>query len=693
MASAASESVRFAAPNRVARLKLEVLSASGEVLTELSTPGSVLDWMLSDSQGLRLQDGRYLCVLTVKDVTGRMTQRLTLVEIMGEEIVTRPASAKELTAEQAEAVGPVEAEEATPVAEGEAPAATLLAHDGREGQLVTTSGDLSFRSGDFFAGRDQELMRLSSDGSLTVEGSLLARGGIRFPDGTALESADGIGSSGRNANGAKVGTLATANRLVKYLDGAGTQGDSAVVEDAGRVGIGTASPAQALHVFGKGLFQNTGRASVFILDRTDGKIAAFGGGGISSTFAYDQSGIFKIESNSRANIAQGVFGSATGATTRLAIDTSGNVGVGTETPGYKLDVAGTLRASRNISNDIVVQTTSPDDNAWARLWMITQSQAWAWGTSQNFNGNQLYLADLTNQSQSRMTVQPGGGPIIFPHGSVGIGIAPSARLHVSALGASAFNNTAMFSAPDIGPNASHIHYGTTGDWYIRSALDTGKVVLQDTNGKVGIGTSNPTVGKLEVQTAASNSAAVFGRATGSGSAGGQFEGTAQGVVGIGTSTGMYARVTSQAGTALYADCANPSTCLAGRFNGSVSVQGYVTATGFDSTSDREAKTNFAAVDPRSVLHRLASLPVHTWKFKQGGAARHMGPVAQDFRAAFGLGRDDRHIATVDADGVMMASIQGLYQIVQEKEKEIEQLRARLERLEHSERTVRPDRRR
>jgi hypothetical protein len=36
----------------------------------------------------------------------------------------------------------------------------------------------------------------------------------------------------------------------------------------------------------------------------------------------------------------------------------------------------------------------------------------------------------------------------------------------------------------------------------------------------------------------------------------------------------------------------------------------------------------------------------------------MGPTAQDFRAAFGLGPNDTTISVVDADGVALAAIQG-----------------------------------
>src|SRR5205814_6616494 len=83
---------------------------------------------------------------------------------------------------------------------------------------------------------------------------------------------------------------------------------------------------------------------------------------------------------------------------------------------------------------------------------------------------------------------------------------------------------------------------------------------------------------------------------------------------------------------------------------------------WSTLSDRTLKANFQAVDGRDVLQRLVSLPVSTWNYTaQAPSIRHLGPTAQDFRAAFGLGEDDTTISTVDAQGVALASIQGLYQ--------------------------------
>jgi len=99
-------------------------------------------------------------------------------------------------------------------------------------------------------------------------------------------------------------------------------------------------------------------------------------------------------------------------------------------------------------------------------------------------------------------------------------------------------------------------------------------------------------------------------------------------------------------------------------------------------SDRNAKENFAPADPREILERLAAIPVETWNLKsQDPAIRHIGPMAQDFHAAFGVGEDNKHITTSDADGVALAAIQGLHKMVKEKDAEIADLKARLAALE------------
>jgi hypothetical protein len=102
-------------------------------------------------------------------------------------------------------------------------------------------------------------------------------------------------------------------------------------------------------------------------------------------------------------------------------------------------------------------------------------------------------------------------------------------------------------------------------------------------------------------------------------------------------------------------------------------------------SDRHVKAGFQPVNALEVLAKVAALPISRWYYTNDASTPHLGPVAQDFHAAFGVGPDDRHITTVDADGVALAAIQGLNQKVEEKlrqkEAEIKELKGRLEQLE------------
>jgi hypothetical protein len=83
-------------------------------------------------------------------------------------------------------------------------------------------------------------------------------------------------------------------------------------------------------------------------------------------------------------------------------------------------------------------------------------------------------------------------------------------------------------------------------------------------------------------------------------------------------------------------------------------------------SDSNAKTGVSALDHREILRKISSLPVASWQYKHDPRRRHMGPMAQDFHAAFSLGDDDRRIATIDTDGVALSALKGL--IVELKKK-------------------------
>ncbi|MFB6299259.1 MAG: tail fiber domain-containing protein [Halobacteriales archaeon] len=114
-------------------------------------------------------------------------------------------------------------------------------------------------------------------------------------------------------------------------------------------------------------------------------------------------------------------------------------------------------------------------------------------------------------------------------------------------------------------------------------------------------------------------------------------------------------------------------------NGSTGVALSPGSGSWSSLSTRTAKTNVEPVEPRDVLAAVDDLEISTWEYDSGADATHMGPMAEDFHAAFGLGEDERRIATVDANGVALAAIQGLSEKLEAKHDRVDELKREVER--------------
>jgi hypothetical protein len=213
-------------------------------------------------------------------------------------------------------------------------------------------------------------------------------------------------------------------------------------------------------------------------------------------------------------------------------------------------------------------------------------------------------------------------------------------------------------------------------------------LIQATNG-VGINTASPqqalsVVGGMNIDQNSQNSGTVhanaltFGGGSGEGIASQRTSGASQdslefytdfanrmiilqnGNVGIGNSSPGHLLVVGNSGSPAYCD-----------------------GTTWQNGSDRNSKHDFAAISPSEVLAKVSALPITQWQYKiEKNGIKHLGPMAQDFHAAFGLnGADDKHIATVDEEGVALAAIQGLNQKIEEtqqsvkdKDQEIQTLR-------------------
>jgi hypothetical protein len=103
---------------------------------------------------------------------------------------------------------------------------------------------------------------------------------------------------------------------------------------------------------------------------------------------------------------------------------------------------------------------------------------------------------------------------------------------------------------------------------------------------------------------------------------------------------------------------------------------------WESLCDRNAKTFHSSADCQKIAEGVARLPIAIWSYKEDvGRIKHIGPAAQDFYETFALGVDDKHISTVDGEGVALAAIQFLYKRLQGDEIQMEKQQRFILRLE------------
>ncbi len=116
-----------------------------------------------------------------------------------------------------------------------------------------------------------------------------------------------------------------------------------------------------------------------------------------------------------------------------------------------------------------------------------------------------------------------------------------------------------------------------------------------------------------------------------------------------------------------------------RINGSLEV-----TAGLTNPSSRALKNQFVSLDASTILAKLIELDIQQWTYKTRPDELHVGPIAEDFYAAFGLGQGDKNISTIDADGIMMLAIQELNRVLMNQNKElatgIEELRNKNDQL-------------
>jgi hypothetical protein len=353
-ASSTASGVRFVSPGQSRRVRLEVYTQAGERLFDSDfRAGNIADW---DAQGIA--DGSYLCVVTAEDLQGASSRRLSAVNVSQGRATVRGDNEEKLRAEFAQALAAAgqSGTEALAARQKKAQALTLTTHDGQDGQVTSTTGSLTFRTGDVLSGNDREQMRVTPEGrvgvgttdpqaTLDVAGTVRAQDGIVFGDGTVLKSANDLrgasivgvtpdattGTPTLNASG-----TGTAGRISKWMDGAGTLGDSALTESGGKVGIGTTNPAYGFHLVGGSLVVEGANGVNF--GNADFAVKSASGNGFWDFAVTNSNGSFVMYDAVGQKLPFTVEQGA--ATNTLYVNSLGRVGIGTVSPSAKLHVEG-----------------------------------------------------------------------------------------------------------------------------------------------------------------------------------------------------------------------------------------------------------------------------------------------------------------------------------------------------------------
>jgi hypothetical protein len=400
-------------------------------------------------------------------------------------------------------------------------------------------------------------------------------------------------------------------------------GQQMAFDSNGSLGIGTAIPYARVHIQDGSLLLARGGSNFLILDQSLGSIFT---------------------------ITNGVNGP------QLAFDYNGNLGLGTTSPLARVHIQdGSLRFGRGGSYPVIL------DQSLGSIFTITNGLGKQ--LAFDYNGNLSITGSLNSALVLQASVTDASSP-----GCSGAGNCVSADVLAGYMGATGGNTiTAGVTGATIAGGGGSINgapvantvtddWGTVGGGYANQTGDNAGTVSDHCCATVAGGFSNTASGTFSTASGGNSNTASGDTSTVAGG-------------GANTAGGQYSYAAGCAAKAVHdgafvwsgyngSFCTVVTSSVAGQFialaPGGVTfysqtpvLAGESLAAGggsWASVSDRNLKDHLMPVDGRTLLARLNAIPMASWNYKaQPASIRHLGPMAQDFYAAFGLGEDDKHI--------------------------------------------------
>ena len=656
--------VRMMAHGESLQIRMEIYSANGELISDSGLrPGNIVDWKQSDATQ-PLIDGAYLVVVTVKDFKGNLIQRVAALSLQAGQLNLQTKKREEVTTAQSQLLDSRHQNQKAKVTdgddsisvlrEGKERAVVVTAHDGADGQVSSTSGSLTFRTGNVFSNEEQEQMRVTAEGrvgigtktpeaTLDVAGTIKARGGIQFDDGSVLNSAKNLAPSKDAPSGSAGGNNLSGTSIISAVNDAATIGtinDNRVSLNLAR--LAAANTWASFNVFSAGLSANN--AAITNVGNPQNAGDAANRNYVDSTTvkflpAVQQLSVGDINGTAPMINLRGQS-TCCGPTTGFAdfkvfqngsFVATGNLGIGTspmEGKGYRTSWHTYKGAFRS----------GYADNEWDDVNVGFFS--WAGGSNSTASGLYSLAFGDTNRALSTSSIVFGSSNEV--KGAAGISAGAGNRV-CNTYGV-AFGNNAKSGGPFVNGRCDPDSFNIKG----LAAVAIGYNVSATSDHSFALGNFASTNG---------------------------FSGAF--VWGDGTATSTLQTFNAVANNEFAARASGGfrfRTNLAGTTGCNLPAGSGV----FNCTSSRYTKENFSLVSGGDVLSRLRGIDVTTWNYiTEGRNVRHMGPMAEDFYKAFSLGTGNTSIGVQDLTGVSLAAIKEL----DRRTAEVERLREQVNQLE------------